>query len=271
MRTISGGRCAARNSRAILDQGAGRHLGALVGGLHDLAHRAGGDRSALVDERSRAQGYRAHPLGDHRRRERRGGARPRVRPLLLSNPGQKAHCHEHQYMVYPPRPVRRGRVIALHCSGAGASQWRHLADALGEPLRGAGAGALRLREQRTVDRRARLHARRRGGAGRSRSSTRARRKSISSATPTAAVSRCTWRWLGQIGSPAWRSTSRRRSTCCDRWVGRRRGLRGDHRRCARRFCEALSPATIAAPLPPSSNIGMVPAHGTRCVRRCRTR
>jgi pimeloyl-ACP methyl ester carboxylesterase len=30
----------------------------------------------------------------------------------------------------PPRPVRRGRVIALHCSGAGASQWCQLAEAL---------------------------------------------------------------------------------------------------------------------------------------------
>jgi pimeloyl-ACP methyl ester carboxylesterase len=34
-------------------------------------------------------------------------------------------------MVYPPRPARRGRVIALHCSGAGASQWCYLAEALG--------------------------------------------------------------------------------------------------------------------------------------------
>ena len=34
-------------------------------------------------------------------------------------------------MVYPPRPARRGRVIALHCSGGGASQWRYLAEALG--------------------------------------------------------------------------------------------------------------------------------------------
>lgn len=34
-------------------------------------------------------------------------------------------------IVYPPRPVRRGRVIALHCSGAGASQWRYLSEALG--------------------------------------------------------------------------------------------------------------------------------------------
>src|SRR5688572_7115726 len=31
----------------------------------------------------------------------------------------------------PPRPPRRGRVIALHCSGAGASQWCHLAEELG--------------------------------------------------------------------------------------------------------------------------------------------
>jgi pimeloyl-ACP methyl ester carboxylesterase len=34
-------------------------------------------------------------------------------------------------IVYPPRPTRRGRVIALHCSGAGAGQWRYLAEALG--------------------------------------------------------------------------------------------------------------------------------------------
>jgi pimeloyl-ACP methyl ester carboxylesterase len=31
----------------------------------------------------------------------------------------------------PPRPAGRGRVIALHCSGGGASQWCHLAEALG--------------------------------------------------------------------------------------------------------------------------------------------
>jgi pimeloyl-ACP methyl ester carboxylesterase len=30
----------------------------------------------------------------------------------------------------PAAPVRRGRVIALHCSGAGAGQWRQLAEAL---------------------------------------------------------------------------------------------------------------------------------------------
>jgi pimeloyl-ACP methyl ester carboxylesterase len=34
-------------------------------------------------------------------------------------------------VVAPPRPEYRERVIALHCSGAGASQWRTLADALG--------------------------------------------------------------------------------------------------------------------------------------------
>jgi pimeloyl-ACP methyl ester carboxylesterase len=34
-------------------------------------------------------------------------------------------------MVNPPRPARRGRAIALHCSGADASQWRYLAEALG--------------------------------------------------------------------------------------------------------------------------------------------
>ena len=34
-------------------------------------------------------------------------------------------------VVYPTRPARRGRVIALHCSGAGAGQWTYLAEALG--------------------------------------------------------------------------------------------------------------------------------------------
>jgi surfactin synthase thioesterase subunit len=33
--------------------------------------------------------------------------------------------------VYAPRAIRRGRAIALHCSGGGASQWRHLAEVLG--------------------------------------------------------------------------------------------------------------------------------------------
>lgn len=33
--------------------------------------------------------------------------------------------------VYPPRPARRGRVMALHCSGSGASQWSYLGEALG--------------------------------------------------------------------------------------------------------------------------------------------
>lgn len=34
-------------------------------------------------------------------------------------------------IVYPPRPRSRARVVALHCSGAGASQWSCLAEALG--------------------------------------------------------------------------------------------------------------------------------------------
>jgi pimeloyl-ACP methyl ester carboxylesterase len=35
-------------------------------------------------------------------------------------------------VAYPPRPARRQRTIALHCSGAGAGQWKGLAGALGE-------------------------------------------------------------------------------------------------------------------------------------------
>ncbi len=34
--------------------------------------------------------------------------------------------------VSPLQPVCRERVIALHCSGAAASQWRHFADAIGD-------------------------------------------------------------------------------------------------------------------------------------------
>ena len=34
-------------------------------------------------------------------------------------------------MLYPPGPEPRGRVIALHCSGAGASQWSYLSEGLG--------------------------------------------------------------------------------------------------------------------------------------------
>jgi pimeloyl-ACP methyl ester carboxylesterase len=34
-------------------------------------------------------------------------------------------------MAHPRRPGRRGRVIALHCSGGSAGQWRTLADMLG--------------------------------------------------------------------------------------------------------------------------------------------
>jgi pimeloyl-ACP methyl ester carboxylesterase len=34
-------------------------------------------------------------------------------------------------VAYPPRGNPRERVIALHCCGAGASQWKYLAEALG--------------------------------------------------------------------------------------------------------------------------------------------
>src|SRR5262245_2268009 len=41
------------------------------------------------------------------------------------------------YTADPPWPSGRGRVIALHCSGAGASQWCNLAEALGDRYEGA--------------------------------------------------------------------------------------------------------------------------------------
>ncbi len=37
----------------------------------------------------------------------------------------------HTNLMFPARPESRERVIALHCSGGGAGQWCHLADALG--------------------------------------------------------------------------------------------------------------------------------------------
>ena len=101
-------------------------------------------------------------------------------------------------------------------------------------LRGGCARALRQREHRAVDWRTRLHARGRGGANNRADRPAARTRCISSATPTAAASRSTWRWPGRTESPAWRSTSLPRFICCDRWVSRaptayardRRALRG---------------------------------------------
>src|SRR5262245_38050221 len=37
----------------------------------------------------------------------------------------------HANFSFRPRSSRRGRVIALHCSGAGAGQWTNLAESLG--------------------------------------------------------------------------------------------------------------------------------------------
>ncbi len=62
--------------------------------------------------------------GDGESRETRGG--PTSEPTI-----QEGATPMNVNMVYPPRPVRRGRVIALHCSGAGAGQWSYLTEALG--------------------------------------------------------------------------------------------------------------------------------------------
>ena len=52
--------------------------------------------------------------------------------------------------VYLPRPQRRGRVIALHCSGGGASQWSLSGRGAGRTLRSGGTRALRRRRCRTL-------------------------------------------------------------------------------------------------------------------------
>ena len=152
-------------------------------------------------------------------------------------------------MVYPPRPARRGRVIALHCSGGGASQWSLPGRGAGRPLRGAGAGALRLREHRTMDRRARLHARRRGRASHRADRPRVTTRFTSSGTPTAAASRSTWRWPGRTASPAWRSTSRRRFICCARWASGARSPTPRSPASPGTSARASSPATIGERLP----------------------
>ena len=72
------------------------------------------------------------PLADRVRGPRLGRATPDApRPPLLRVAEKKAQAPMHTNLSYPPRRQRRGRVIALHCSGGGASQWCHLTEALG--------------------------------------------------------------------------------------------------------------------------------------------
>src|SRR5262249_28886274 len=75
-------RCDARPTRAVMDRWFGRYLEPVVDGLPQLAPRAGSDCPALGDERPRAQGYRAQPFQDCKRREGRDRAWPAGRPLL---------------------------------------------------------------------------------------------------------------------------------------------------------------------------------------------
>ena len=84
-----------------------------------------------VHERPRTQGHGRIPRTDRVRSQRRDCASPDIQPLLLKITGRKGATPMNVNMVYPPRPARRGRVIALHCSGSGASQWRYLAEGLG--------------------------------------------------------------------------------------------------------------------------------------------
>ena len=55
-------------------------------------------------------------------------------------------------VMYPPQPRGRGRVIALHCSGAGASQWNYLAEALVGGYEVARSRVLQKRKHGAVDR-----------------------------------------------------------------------------------------------------------------------
>ena len=117
-----------------------------------------------VHERPRTQGHGRIPRTDRVRSQRRDCAAPDVQPLLLKITGPKRrNSHERQYGLPPAAGApRAGDSPAL------LGRWRQPVvlpgRGAGRPLRGAGAGALRLREHGAMDRRARLHARRRGRA-----------------------------------------------------------------------------------------------------------
>jgi hypothetical protein len=55
-------------------------------------------------------------------------------------------------MVYPARPKCRGRVVAPHRTGAGASQWNYLAEALGDGYELPAPEHYRKRKHGAVDR-----------------------------------------------------------------------------------------------------------------------
>ena len=57
-------------------------------------------------------------------------ARPAV---TTEQPQARNHILMNIVTVHQPRPACRVRVIALHCSGAGASQWYRLADRCAAP------------------------------------------------------------------------------------------------------------------------------------------
>ena len=174
-------------------------------------------------------------------------------------------------MVYPPRPPRRGRAIALHCSGAGASQWCYLADALGSryevlapehygcessgPWTGEHAFTLADEAARAIalidksEEKVHLVGHSYGG-GVALHVALARPDRIAS---MALYEPSAFHLLRQMGEAG------------------RRGLRGDRRRCAAYLPGRCHRRLSRRPLPPSSTTGMAPAPGRRCVRRCRTR
>jgi hypothetical protein len=100
--------------------------------------------------------------------------------------------------VHSQRSTCRPPVIALHCSGAGASQWHSLAEALGgdyevlapEHYGAATSGAWTGEHSFTLA----------DDAAAAIALMRARTKFISSATRMAAVSPWRWRWRGRIRS-----------------------------------------------------------------------
>ena len=110
--------------------------------------------------------------------------------------------------------MTRALVIALHCSGAGASQWRRLAETLGpdcelvapEHYGCDGTGPWTGRHAFTLaDEAARTIA----------LIDDSERKVHLVGIPMAAASHCMSRWRERSGSQAFRSTSPRRSTCSD--------------------------------------------------------
>jgi len=70
-----------------------------------------------------------HPLSHSAKGESRSGVRGKIAGAAAERAGK--HTVMKSNMMSPVHPANRGRVIALHCSGGGAGQWKKLGEVLG--------------------------------------------------------------------------------------------------------------------------------------------